>query len=148
MGVGLALEACEFLALAAGSVYSAGTAVLLKTLLNGWCTSRNFGEALLPCFFCGLVDGDVGLHYAHCSAFLGVAAELCVGAIPRWHWYWLPPAGASTTEALQCAGLAVVAYHCFNHCRNGAQFSFCMANSFFKKMLLECKTLRCAFDIG
>ena len=79
----------------------------------------------LPSFACG----DVGLHYAHCSAFLGVAAKLCVDVIPQWHWYWLPPDGASTTVALQCAGLAVVADHCYNQCRNSAHFSFCMASS-------------------
>ena len=82
---------------------------------------------------------------AHCSAFLGVAAELCHGAVPVWHWYWLPQPGSSTAGALQCMGLAVVAYHCFNHCRNGNRFSLGTANSILKQLLLDCRPLREVF---
>ena len=102
----------------------------------------------MPCHFCGAVDGDTLLHYARCSAFWSVSAELCVCALPRVKWFFLPHVGASSSDSLRVAGLAVVAFHTFNHCRNGSSFSLHLVSSFYKKLLADSKTFRDVFVIA
>ena len=43
------------------------TASMVKTVLNGWCTSRRFQLTVLPCFFgCGRAHADELEHYRCC----------------------------------------------------------------------------------
>jgi transposase InsO family protein len=62
---------------------------VLKTVCNGWCTSRRFQKSIVPCWLCDADHGDDILHYVDCGA-VHAFADSIIG--DRW---W--PSGQEAT---------------------------------------------------
>ncbi len=73
------------------------TFAVLKTICNGWCTTRRYQNEVIPCWFCDLDEGDDIEHYLDC----GVLHAFASGHVADGWW----PGGCSA--ALRRGILAV-----------------------------------------
>ena len=140
----LAREAVDFLEEVVPLVAPAVGMVVLKTLIDAWTTSNNFGQEYRDCSFCGAVDGDNCIHFAVCPGLLAAYVDCPrLQSLPELHWLFLPPR-CDIDVKLRVVGYMVAAFNSFNHCKNGIGFNSRIFRSYVDKAMRDCRAVRSA----
>ena len=138
----LAKEAVDFFEDVVRQVPPAMRMILLKTLLDGWTTSNNFGLGYKDCSFCKAACEDNCLHFAVCPELRSAYQDFtALQPLPSLHWLFLPPIGDESAK-LRVVAHIVATYHCFNICKNGTGFNRRMYRSFIDKAMRDSRIIR------
>ena len=145
-----AAQACSFLDRVAGSVKPAHLAIILKTLLDAWCTAAFFGKPSSNCPFCGASASESLHHFTACSV-LHAAWQNCSGdiALPSLTWLFIPCVDADVNAYLLVVVHIISVYHAYNFLRtSGRQNNQRMYSSLFRAALNDSTMLKSAIHVN
>lgn len=139
-----AAQAAEFFERVKPQLKPAHLAIIVKTRLDAWCVSSNFGQPVGSCFFCGQ-HGDESLHhFATCPALID-AWRRSMNSVdsPRLSWLFIPSPIPGVDSCVVVALHVVVVYNLFNYIRtSGRRYNFNMYLSFFRAAVADSVSIR------
>ena len=138
----LAKDAVDLFQGAVTCIPPAFSVVILKTILDAWPTSNNFGQSMMDCPFCHMKNGENCFHFCVCTSLLDAYdAVPGVRPLPEMCWPFIPKACSREAKRSVIAHM-VACFHCFNWCRGGREFNSNVYRSFMFKIMRESSSTR------
>ena len=116
--------------------------IILKTILDGWNLSKNFGGPIGKCPFC---DSDAGEHLAHfmnCTV-ASVAFNQVVYSrlLPRHNFLFIPFGVVEVDEVARLAAHTAALYHSFSYSKH-SRFTLHVYSGYLFKLCRDSKTIQ------